>query len=91
MADQCPRRHEVDPLAVRRGRRRRNRDDDETPVEEQVCRNYAQGRCRFGSDCPRIHVGDIDQVRPEKIDEVCNNFKAGRCRFGAFCRRKHEE
>ena len=52
--------------------------------------NYSKGRCRFGTECPRKHEGDIEQKAPEKLDEVCNNFKEGKCRFGDFCRRKHE-
>jgi len=55
---------------------------------DETCNNYLEGRCRYGDDCRRKHVGDVPQ-KVEKIDEVCNNFLEGRCRFGEMCRRQH--
>jgi len=61
-----------------------------TPVRklDEVCQNYLEGRCRYGDQCRRKHVGDVEQ-KVEKLDEVCQNFLAGRCRFGDMCRRQH--
>jgi len=55
---------------------------------DEVCNNYLEGRCRYGEQCRRQHVGDVPQ-KVEKIDEVCRNFLEGRCRFGELCRRQH--
>lgn len=70
-------------------RRRPRREQSSTDPVDEVCNNYAAGRCRFGDSCRRQHVGDVAPVPVEKIDEICNNFQSGRCRFGEFCRRQH--
>eukprot|EP00462_Mataza_sp_D1_P004006 CAMPEP_0175100202 /NCGR_PEP_ID=MMETSP0086_2-20121207/6944_1 /TAXON_ID=136419 /ORGANISM="Unknown Unknown, Strain D1" /LENGTH=251 /DNA_ID=CAMNT_0016374263 /DNA_START=73 /DNA_END=828 /DNA_ORIENTATION=- len=70
--------------------RRRRRARKERPVDDdEECNNYQAGRCRFGDNCRRKHVGDVTPIPVEKIDEVCNKFQAGRCRFGDHCRRQH--
>eukprot|EP00750_Incisomonas_marina_P000783 INCI10583.1.p1 GENE.INCI10583.1~~INCI10583.1.p1 ORF type:complete len:211 (-),score=30.98 INCI10583.1:211-843(-) len=72
--------------------RRKPRRKARVPGEklDEDCNNYAAGRCRYGENCSRRHVGDVEQ-HVEKIDEVCNNFLEGRCQFGDLCRRVHQE
>ena len=70
-------------------RRRLTNADAAKPVEQQICQNYKNGRCRL-ENCPRIHEGEVEQRRVNKIDEVCRNFREGKCRFGDQCRRRHE-
>ena len=41
----------------------------------QVCNNYLEGRCRYGDQCRRQHVGDVEMKPVEKIDEICNNYQ----------------
>lgn len=71
-------------------KKRRNRRQRTTPTEklDEECNNYQEGRCRYGDECRRQHVGEVEQ-KIEKIDEPCNNFAEGRCRFGDMCRRTH--
>jgi hypothetical protein len=73
----------------RRPRKPRTTDVASKPKSDEVCKNYALGKCRYGSDCPRQHVGDVEQMPVVKIDEVCQKFQTGACKFGDQCRRQH--
>ena len=96
LGPECPRQHvdapeggEPDGEGHRKtegGKKRRGQR--EVKKVDEVCENYLAGRCRYGDQCRRQHVGEIEQ-HVEKIDEVCNNFLEGRCRFGDMCRRQH--
>lgn len=33
---------------------------------DEVCNNYLEGRCRYGEQCRRQHVGDV----PQKVEKV---------------------
>jgi hypothetical protein len=58
-------------------------------TDQEVCNNYAAGKCRLGDSCRRVHEGDVEQAPVEKLDEECNNYNEGKCRFGDKCRRQH--
>ena len=72
-----------------RPRRRPRRIPEGREKLDEVCNNYLAGRCRYGDNCRRQHVGDVELKPVEKIDEICRNFQEGRCRFGDLCRRQH--
>ena len=75
------------------GKRRARKPRQRGPRDklDEVCNNYAAGRCRYGDNCRRQHVGDVTPLPVEKLEEVCNNFLQGRCRFGDLCRRVHPQ
>ena len=73
----------------RKPRNRKPRPLEPREKLDEDCQNYLEGRCYYGDNCRRRHVGDVELKPVEKIDEVCNNFLAGRCRFGDMCRRQH--
>ena len=102
LGDACPRQHIEQAEQPKRERKprggggdgddgertRKPRKPREVKKIDEICENYAAGRCRYGDQCRRVHQGDIAQT-VEKLDEVCNNFLEGRCRFGDMCRRIH--
>lgn len=47
---------------------------------DELCENYAAGRCRYGDQCRRIHEGEVEQT-VEKVEEVCRpaDFREGSC------------
>ena len=74
----------------RKPRKRKPRDPDDPGKKlDEICNNFQAGRCRYGDNCRRQHVGDVPQEPVVKIDEICNNYQEGRCRFGEMCRRQH--
>ena len=74
---------------VRKPRVRKPRERQPREKIDEECNNYTAGRCPYGDDCRRQHIGNVEQ-KIEKIDEICNNFQRGECRFGDNCRRIHE-
>jgi hypothetical protein len=89
--DAAPTETKTKEKKERKKREPRVRRDPDAPREkiDEECNNYAAGKCRYGDNCRRQHVGDVVQAPVEKLDEVCNNFQSGRCRFGEMCRRQH--
>ena len=73
----------------RKPRKRREPRERTGEKLDEICNNYQTGRCRYGDNCRRQHVGDVPQEAVTKIDEICNNYQAGRCGFGDLCRRQH--
>lgn len=71
-------------------RKPRNNDEPREKLDEE-CQNYLAGKCYYGDNCRRTHVGDVELQPVVKIDEICNNFLSGRCRFNELCRRQHPE
>jgi E3 ubiquitin-protein ligase makorin len=49
-----------------------------------MCRYYAQGTCRLGSDCTFRHA-----LPPKGSENVCQFYLAGSCAYGAKCRYDH--
>jgi len=114
--EECRRKHVEAPAGEagereRKPRERKPRKKREAGEEkgesvdpaDEVCRNFLNGRCRYGEECRRKHEGTPKEstaadggrrrrreARPvKKLDEVCNNYQAGKCRLGDRCRRQH--
>lgn len=62
------------------------------------CRNFAKGRCRFGSNCKFLHERKPDRRNGrggafifKGRRDLCRNFTTtGKCSFGSKCRFKHD-
>ncbi|CAE8582896.1 unnamed protein product [Polarella glacialis] len=57
-----------------------------------VCPHYVSGHCTAGSACHFAHVGDEDEVPPEKkLAAPCRFFERGSCARGKGCLYTHSD
>merc|ERR1712195_458774 len=44
---------------------------------DETCNNYLEGRCRYGDDCRRKHVGDVHKKWKRSTKSATTSSKAG--------------
>lgn len=48
---------------------------------QQICKFFSQGSCKFGNNCKFLHVEGNKSQFPKKnqMDKICRNFLGGKC------------
>jgi len=68
------------------------------PEDDQTCRFFAAGNCRFGTTCRYSHndsgapMAPLHQGPPPPSSSIaCRFFAQGNCKFGSKCRFHHSQ